>query len=161
MPALNISLSADQLAKRMHDRLRGLSAATPNTILWQQKSDRALILVDSLRIRLLPGWLLCNLDLQSDETGRQTLQFIFFVGADGSGDGVRAGSTVNASTPQGSRLAEVWGAPLQRVLWDAVLDALEVFVTQAAVQNPGEQISIQGFHAVADAFAGVIAAEDK
>ena len=161
MPTLDISLSVDQLAKRMQDRLRGLNAAAPNTILWQQKSDRVLIFVDSLRIRLLPGWLLCNLDLQSDETGRQTLQFIYFVGADGNGDGVRAGSTVNASTPQASRLAEVWGVPLQRVLWDAVLDALEVFVTQAATQNPGKQVSILGFHAVADAFAAVIAAEDK
>ena len=161
MPALNVSLSADQLTKRMQDRLRGLSATPANTILWQQQSNRVLIFVDSLHTRLLTGWLLANLDLQSDETGRQTLQFVFYLGAPGEGDGLHAGATVNASTAQASKLAEVWGVSIQRVLWDAVLDALEAFIGQAAAQNPGQAVAIQGFQASPSGLAAVLLAGDK
>jgi hypothetical protein len=161
MPALNVSLSADQLTKRLQDRIRGLSAASPNTVLWQQQGSRVLIFVDSLRARLLPGWLLCNLDLQADETGRQTLQLVFYIGSSGQGDGLHAGATINASTPQATQLAGVWGAALQRVLWDAVLDALEAFVEQTAAQHPGVPVAIQGFQATQNALAAVVLAGDK
>jgi hypothetical protein len=145
----------------MQDRLRGLSPTPSNTVLWQQQNNRVLIFVDSLKARLLTGWLLANLDLQSDETGRQTLQFVFYVGAAGQGDGLNAGATANASTPQASKLAEVWGVSIQRVLWDAVLDALEAFIAQAAAQNPGQAVAIQGFQANPNALAAVLLAGDK
>ena len=161
MPILNVSLSADQLAKRMQDRLRGLSVPPAITLLWQQQNNRVLIFADSLKARILTGWLLANLDLQSYETGRQTLQFVFYLGAPGQGDGLHAGATVNASNPQASKLAEVWGVSIQRVLWDAVLDALEVFIGQAAAQNPGQPVVIQGFQANPNALAAVLLAGDK
>ena len=161
MPVLNVSLSADQLTKRMQDRLRGLSPAVANTVLWQQQNNRVLIFVDSLHTRLLQGWLLANLDLQADETGRQTLQFVFYLGAEGLGDGLHAGGTVNATTPQASRQAEVWGVSLERVLWDAVLDALEVFIEQAAAQHPGQAVALEGFRANPNALSAVLLAGDK
>src|SRR5712691_8331192 len=151
MPALNVSLSedqpksADKLKKRMQDRLRGLSATPANTVLWQQRNNRVLIHVDSLHAQVLNGWLLCNLDLQSDEGGRQTLQFVFYLGTAGHGDGLQASATINAATPQAAHLAEVWGNTVQRLLWDAVLDALEVFVEQTAARHPGLPVAIQGF----------------
>jgi hypothetical protein len=161
MPVLNVSLSADQLAKRMQERLRGLSTAPGNTLLWRQQDNRVLIFVDSLKTRLLKGWLLANLDLQADETGRQTLQFLFYLGAEAQGDGLQAGSTVNAATPQAARLAEVWGVSIQRVLWDAALDALEAFVAQVAAQNPAVAVAIQGFQATPNGLAAVMFAGDK
>jgi hypothetical protein len=150
MPGLNVSLSGDQLAHRMQDRLRGLNAAAPKTIVWQQNSNKVVIFVSTLAAKLLNGWLLCSLDLQSDQTGKQTLQFVFFLGSPSNGDGVHAGATINAFTPQASQLAEVWGADLQRVLWDAVLDALEVSCEQAVAQHPGATLAVQGFHVTAD-----------
>ena len=161
MPALNVSLSADQLQKRLQDRLRGLNPVAPNTVLWQQKGNRVLLFVDSLRTRLLSGWLLCSVDMQADETGRQTVQFVFYLGATGAGDGLHAAGSVNAANPQASQLAEVWGQAVQRVLWDAVLDALEAFVSQAAAKYPGQPIAIHGFQAVANAFSAIIIAGDN
>jgi len=149
MPGLNVSLSGDQLARRMQDRLRGLNAAAPNTIVWQQNNNKILIFADSLAAKLLNGWLLCNLDLQCDQTGKQTLQFVFFLGSPADGDGVHAGCTINAATPQAGQIAQVWGAALQRVLWDAVLDALEVSCEQAAAQHPNTTLALQGFHVTA------------
>jgi len=161
MPVLSVSLSGDQLTKRMQDRLRGLNAAGPNAVVWQQQNNRVVIFADSLKTRLLNGWLLANLDLQADETGRQTLQFVFYLGAEGAGDGLHAGATVNASTPQGSKLAEVWGVAIERVVWDAVLDALEVFIGQAAAQNPGAAVALQGFQATANTLSATLLAGDK
>jgi hypothetical protein len=161
MPVLDISLSADQLAARMQDRLRGLNAASPNTVLWRQGSAAVLIFVDSLKVRLLTGWLMCNLDLQSDTAGRQTLQFIFYLGSPGLGDGPRAGASINAATAQAAQLADAWGATVQRVLWDAVLDALEAFLAQAATQNPGQPLAIQGFQTAPGSLSAAIVAGDK
>lgn len=161
MLALNVTLSADQITARLQDRLRGLSPTSQNTILWQQQSNRVLIFVDSLHARLLNGWLLVNLDLQADETGRQTLQFIFYLGTAGQGDGTHAAATVNAATPQASRLAGVWRSTIQRVLWDAVLDALEAFVAQVATQNPGRTVAIQGFQVAPNGLAAVMVAGDQ
>jgi len=161
MPVLDISLSADQLAARMQDRLRGLNAASPTTVLWRQGSAAVLIFVDSLKVRLLTGWLMCNLDLQSDTAGRQTLQFIFYLGSPGLGDGPRAGAGINAVTAQAAQLADAWGATVQRVLWDAVLDALEAFLAQAAAQNPGQPLAIQGFQTAPGSLSAAIVAGDK
>lgn len=144
MPALNVSISADQLAERIQDRLGGLSAPTPASVIWQEKTNRVLIHVDSLRARMLSGWLLANLDLQADETGRQTLQFVFFLGAADSGLG--AGASIHAPTPQAAQLARVWGVEVQRVIWDAVLDGLEASLDQAGFIPAGQTLQIQGFH---------------
>jgi hypothetical protein len=147
MALLNVSISADQLVKRIQDRLAGLSPVVPPSVVWQQKNNRALIYINSLRARMLSGWLLCNLDLQADETGRQTLQFVFFLEGADAGGGLRAGVTINAATPQASQLAQVWGGELQRVMWDAILDALEASVEQAGAQHAGQALQIQGFQA--------------
>ncbi len=152
MASLNVSLSADQLSKRIQDRLRGLNSKAGNTLLWSQNNSRVLIYIDSLKARMLTGWLLCNLDLQTDQTGRQTLQFVFYLGPDGSG--VQAAATINAANAQGAQLAEIWGATLQRVIWDAVLDALELFVHQSSAQHPG--IAIQEFSSGAAGLTAVL-----
>jgi hypothetical protein len=161
MPAVTVSLSADQLQKRMQDRLRGLNPAAPNTVLWQQTNSRVLLFVDSLRARVIPGWLVCDVDLQSDATGRQTLQFVFYLGTSGQGDGLHASATINAGNPQASQLAEVWGATTQRVLWDAVLDGLEAFVSQVAAKFPGQAVNMLGFQAAANTLSAVVMAGDK
>jgi len=158
MPGLSVSLSGDQLARRMQDRLRGLNAASPNTIIWQQSGNKVLIFVDSLVAKLLNGWLLCDLDLQSDQTGKQTLQFVFFLGSPTDGNGVHAGCTINAATPQAGQIAQIWGTTLQRVLWDAVLDALEVSCEQVAAQHPNTTLVLQGFHVTAVGLQSAIVA---
>lgn len=161
MPAVTVSLSSDQLQKRMQDRLRGLSPNAPNTVLWQQNNSRVLVFVDSVRSRVIPGWLICDVDLQADATGRQTLQFVFYLGTPGQGDGLHASATINAGNPQASQLAEVWGATTQRVLWDAVLDGLEASVSQTGAKFPGQALDILGFQAAGNTLSAVVMAGAK
>jgi hypothetical protein len=160
MPAVTVSLAAADLGKRMQERLRGLTTAA-SPLLWQQGANKVLVHVDSLVPRFLNGWLVCNLDLQADATGRQTLQFVFFLGDDTAGNGLAAGASINAASAPAAQLAEVWGASVQRVLWDAVLDALEAFLAQTATRFPGLPVALGGFQASPNGLSAVVLAGDK
>src|SRR3954453_14230662 len=104
MTELVLTVAGKDVIARMRERLRP-NAATP-AVVWQDKSDRVLIHADSLNARFVDGWLVASLDLQSDQTGRQALQFVYFIGSAAEGPGLNAGATVNAATPQAALLAE-------------------------------------------------------
>ena len=147
MNALRLSIGEAELADRMRHRLRGAAAAAAAKVVWQQDASLLLIHLDSLQARCRDGWLLCSLQVQTDPTGLQTLQLVFFLGRIGKADGLQASCTVNAPTAGAARIAAVWGEDLQRVLWDAVLDALEAGVHHAGtLMNPKDRITLAGFH---------------
>ena len=147
MIALKLSIATSELAQRMRERLRGAGSTTASNIVWQrQANQRVLIYTDTLNVRSVDGWLLCDLGVQTDQTGRCTLQFVFFLGRQGEGDGPRAATTINAPNRPAAQVADRWGADIQRVLWDAVLDAVEASVQHAGTQRPGEQLMLGGFH---------------
>lgn len=150
MPALRLSISATDLTRRLKERLRGDPPNAATRVVWQRDGDSVLVNTDSLTARLLDGWLVCNLDLQTDQTGRQTLQLVYFLGKNGEGDGLQAACTINAATTGASQLAAAWGEDVQRVLWDAVLDAIEMMVYHAESLKKGTPITLGGFHCTRD-----------
>ena len=151
MVALKMSIMPSELGVRMRDRLRGNS--TQLKVVWQRPDgQRLLIDTATFKARMLDGWLLASFDVQTDQTGKQNLQFVFFVGKPGEGDKVQAASTINAPSTGAAQIAAVWGADLQRVLWDAVLDGVEAAVHRASTMKPGEKVTIQGFHCTAEGF---------
>lgn len=150
MAALRLSIPATDLARRLKERLRGDSPDSAASVVWQRDSDSVLVNTDTLTVRLLDAWLLCSLDLRTDQTGPQTLQFVYFLGRVSEGDGLQAACTINAATPGAAQIAAAWGSDLQRVLWDAVLDAIEMMVYHAEASKKGK-ITVGGFHCTADA----------
>lgn len=160
MAALRLSISATDLVQRLKGRLRGDPPNAATRVVWQRDSDTVLVNTDALSIRLLDAWLLCNLELQTDQTGPQILQFVYFLGKSGEGDGLQAACTINTSTPGAAQIAAAWGHDLQRVLWDAVLDAIEVMVYHAESSKKGS-ITVGGFHCTADAIFVDLLAEGK
>jgi hypothetical protein len=144
MLAFQVSISSADLASRMRDRLNGGSAGT--SVVWQRRGQRAIVYLDNtLRARALDGWLLCNVELETEPTGRQRLQFVYFLGTNGESDGLQAASTVNAATLPAAQLADVWGADIQRLLWDAVLDGIEAALAEARRQHPADPVTLEGF----------------
>src|SRR5437016_10994840 len=107
----------------MAERLRGGSQSAQ--VVWQSPTQRVLVHTESLVVRSLDGWLVANLDLETDQTKRRTIQFVFYLGRKNESDGVQAACTINAPSPEAAALADAWGRDLQRVLWDAVLDGVE------------------------------------
>lgn len=158
MPAFRLSIPAADLTRRLKERLRGDPPNASQKIVWQRDADSVLVHADSLVARLLDGWLLCNLNLETNQTGVQTLQFVYFVGKDGEGAGLQASCTINAPTPGGAQIAAAWGADLQRVLWDAVLDAIELTVYHAETVSKGAALTVGGFHCKPEAlFVDILA----
>jgi hypothetical protein len=150
MNTLQASIATADLGQRMRERLGGAQAKAARVV-WQERARQVLIHLDSLRHRAVDGWLVCSLDLQTDQAGRQTLQFVFFIGRKREGDGPQAGATINATTAQAAQLAEQWGAQVQRVLWDAVLDAIEAAVHRAGERKPKTELTLRGFHCANEA----------
>ena len=142
MEAFQISIPTGELLKRMQQRLAG--GATHQKVVWQDSGQRVLLHLDSLRIRAVDGWLLCDLALECDPTKGQILQFVFFLGT-GDAAGLHASATINAATVPASQLADRWGPDVQRLLWDAILDGIEAGVQHAQENKPNLPITLQGF----------------
>jgi hypothetical protein len=146
MDSFRISISAPELAGRMRERLRGAGVGRPlPQVAWRRDQQQVLLHLDSLVLRALDGWLVAGLDMQTDPTGRQTLQLIYHLGKDNQGDGLAAAATINTATVAAAQLAERWGADLHRVLWDAILDTLEAAIYHAGQQRPGQALTLQGY----------------
>jgi hypothetical protein len=160
MVTLRVSISIAELGRRMRQRLSGSDTAIQNQVLWQQDGQRVLLHLESLRVRGVDGWLLCNLDLQTDPTGRQRLQFVFFAGRPGEGDGAQAAASINAPTVGAAQLADRWGPDLQRVLWDSIVDGVEAAVAHVRAQRPTDRLTLDGFTCTQDALHVQVLAGD-
>jgi hypothetical protein len=144
MTAFELSIASAELGRRASVGLRG-GAATADVV-WQNQTRRVLLHTSSVAVRFVEGWLLVNLDLETDQTKRATLQFVFYLGKRAEGSGTAAACTVNAPTPEAAALADAWGRDIQRVLWDSVLDGIEACVARVAAQmGTSQPVTLGGF----------------
>jgi hypothetical protein len=148
--ALRMSLAIAEIVSRMRQRLHGVADTDARRVVWEQRGARILIHTHSLDARALEGWLVCNLDVQTDEAGRVTLQFVFFLGTEHDA-APHASSMINAAGLEAAQIADRWGHDLQRVLWDAVLDGIEAALETASIQLSGRRPALAGFFSTRDA----------
>ena len=159
MLALRVSLGTADLGRRMQERLLGVADTDARSVVWQQGGSRVLVHSHTLTVRALDGWLICNLDLQTDESGRQTLQFIYFLGKEQDAS-PHGSATINAATHEAAQIADRWGRELQRILWDAILDGIEASVQAASIQISGRPVTLAGFFSTREAlFVDVVAGD--
>jgi hypothetical protein len=142
MESLSLTIAASDVQARIRQRLVGLNP-TARRAIWRSASQAVFIYADRALARFLRGWLVVGLELETNQTGRHTLELVFFLGSPQDGDGTGAAVRINAPTRDGAMLAELWGDDLQRVVWDAVLDAIQLAVQRA--RRPGEPLAIRGF----------------
>ena len=145
MSVLRWSTPVDEIADRIGARLRAGTRGTPRVVAWERDGRRLLLLLYTLRVSVRDGWLLVDLTVQTEPTGPRVLQLVFFLGADGDGDGTHAGGTIHAEAREGAQLADVWGDDLQRVVWDGVLDIVEGSVELSAQRTRGAPQNLLGF----------------
>src|SRR5205823_12441540 len=98
VPAFELSIATVDLGRRMAERLRGGSQS--GQVVWQRPAQRVLVHTESLVVRSLDGWLVANLDLETDQTKRRTIQFVFYLGRKNESDGVQAACTIDAPSPE-------------------------------------------------------------
>lgn len=143
MRSSTVTFAPAQLEARIRERLQAGQAS--RVVVWRRDDQSALIRTDQVRVRLLDGWLVVALVLQTDQTGRVPLELVYHLGSARSATAGRAAAVAaNAGSREATMLAEIWGADLQRVVWDAVLDALEVALARAP-RDRGESPTLRGF----------------
>ena len=114
-------------------------------VVWRSAAHAVLIYTDRVQARLLRGWLIVGLELESDQTGRQPIELVFFLGSPQDGDGTSAAVRINAASREAAMLAEAWGDDLQRVIWDAVLDAVQIALQRVKRERPNDPLTLRGF----------------
>jgi hypothetical protein len=145
MESRSLTIGAEDLARRIRERLVGL-ASTASQVVWQSGAHAVVIHGERLQARMLRGWLIVALELETAQTGRRPLELVFYLGAPREGDGTTAAVRINAASPEATQLAEIWGDDLQRVVWDAVLDAIQLAL-QTARREKVEGLTLRGFQA--------------
>ena len=150
MPLARWSTPSAEIAERIGVRLRAGAPPTARLVLWESEGRRVLLHLSTLRIAIKEGWLLVDLAVETEPTGRRRLQFVFFLGADGDGDGTQAGATTHADSREGAQLAHSWGEDLQRVMWEGVLDIIEGSLVLAERRHGATPLGILGFSCSAD-----------
>lgn len=145
MPLARWSTQSAEIAERILYRLRGGTAAAPRLLLWQQGERRLLLHLNTLRVSVKDGWLMVNLTVETEPTGRRVLQFVFFLGTEGEGDGTSAGGTIHTDSREGAQIAQPWGDDLRRAIWDGVLDIIEGSITHAERRADRQSLRVVGF----------------
>lgn len=119
-----VSLSEAELAEALRQQLGGGIGeaglpATPDRVVWVEGGDEVVVHLDSLRVQVLDRILLASLDLETDQTGRQTLAVPFALASEGGPGGLVA---VTEETPRGdAALVARWGHTVQEAIWAGVL----------------------------------------
>lgn len=145
MPLARWSTPSAEVTERIALRLSAGAPANSGLVLWERDNRRVLLHLATLVVSVRDGWLLANLAVETEPTGRRLLQFVCFLGSDGEGDGTQAGATIHTDTREGAQLAQLWGDDLLRAIWDGVLDIVEGSLHVAERRHPGVPLSVLGF----------------
>jgi hypothetical protein len=139
------SVAADQVAQRVRLNLTGDGGPTASTVAWGDYHGTVVLHLSTLKFRAADGWLLCNLGVSVPGQTASTLQFLFRTALEDDPDPLVVAGGVRADDVSANALADDWGAILQRVIWDGVLDVIEGVVNHAESQSPGRALTLMGF----------------
>ena len=96
------------------------AASRPLRVVWVERGDEVVVHADSVRVAIHGGALLVSVDLECDQTGRQSLIVTLALGGRDDAAGLIA---VTDELPRGHGvLAARWGAALQHAVWGALIE---------------------------------------
>jgi len=95
------------------------SASPPSQVIWVDNGDEVLVHLDSTKTQIVQQTLLVSVDLETDQTGRQTMVVVLALG-DGTDNAGLVGTT--DELPRGNALlAARWGQALQASVWAVLM----------------------------------------
>jgi len=122
-------LAAPTAATTTAGRSARRAAAPPvgARVVWVDGGDEVVVHLDSVKAQIASGSLLVAVDLEADQTGRQTLVVALALGGADDPAGLVA---VTDDLPRGNGLlAARWGGPLQAAVWGALVDLAQQHAT--------------------------------
>lgn len=127
-----IDLPEAQAAAMIAAELDGPNAERP--IVWTDAESELLVFPHATRVRFAPGFVLIELMVAAEETGRAKLVFPFKVGASPNEAVLMA---ITEGQPRGdARLAARWGEPATTIVWHAVLRAGLALLARRRLKQP-------------------------
>ena len=144
MPAIRVTVSADDLRARVRHRLLNGAPDAP-AVVWADDGAEVVVHVAQVDVRLTDGWLLVRVPLETRETGKADVRCVFFLGRDGRGDGMAASCTVDPRAHP--TLVGRWGDTLLAAVWSGVQDVLEGALQAATVTFPKSSPGFVGYAA--------------
>ena len=127
-----LDLSLAQAPEQIAAQLGGPDAKVP--VLWRDADSELLVFPAETRVRLAKGFVLVELTVASDQSGRDTLVFPFRVG---SSPNEAVATAVTETVPRGNAIvAARWGATATRIVWHAVLRAGEALLARRKLARP-------------------------
>lgn len=119
------SVKVDTAALRtgIVSRLYGAARERQGIVVWAHGDSELLLRPERTTLTLGAGWLVVAVEVESDQTGPQTLRLVFGLGREEQADGLRVATTLGVKDPSG--LLSHWGPALQEAIWAGILDAIE------------------------------------
>jgi hypothetical protein len=123
-PRLDESTLASAISRRLASpEILPKGFGTPGPVVWTDGADEVLVHLPSLRVALRDKLVAVSLDLESDQTGRETLVMPFSVGGARDLAGLVAATE---SLPRGDGLlVGRWGRIVQDAVWSALLAVVD------------------------------------
>lgn len=122
-------LSADekQLRELLASRLTP-AGHRPGPLIWQDGQAEAIVYVDQLRAAIKPGFIVCELKMETDQSGMASLVLAFKIG---SSAGEATLTVTTEALPRGKpALVHRWGAIAQEQLWTALMASGQSLLSQ-------------------------------
>jgi len=102
--------------------------AAPGPVVWVDGADEVLVHLPSLRVALRDRLVAVSVDLETDQTGRETLVMPFSVGGPRDPAGLIAATE---ALPRGDGLlVGRWGRIVQDAVWSALLAVVDDYATR-------------------------------
>jgi hypothetical protein len=138
------TVMTEELAQRVRLRVAGDAAPGAAAVAWGDHRGTIVLHLSGLKLRATDGWLICNLDANTPGQPISTLQFLFRTAREDEANPLIIAGAIRSDEPVAS-LADEWGAVLQHIIWDGVLDIMEGVVNHAGKQSPGRALTLLGF----------------
>ena len=123
-PRMDEAALAGAVARRLApaSALPAKGHGCPPVVVWADAGDEVLLHLSSVQVALRSGLIVVSVDLECDQTGRESLVMPFSVGASRDQAGLLA---VTDDLPRGDGLlVGRWGRLLQDAVWAALLQVV-------------------------------------
>lgn len=122
-----LSVDEKQLAELLASRLTP-AGRSPGPLIWQDGDAEAIVYVDQIRAAIQPGFIVCELKMETDQSGVASLVLAFKIG----GSAGEATLTITTEAlPRGKpALVHRWGAIAQEQIWTALMASGQSLLSQ-------------------------------
>jgi hypothetical protein len=136
----------------------GSTAGFPTVVVWVEAGSEVLVYLSSVKVKIALGIAAVSIDLECDQTGRQTLIVPLALGSPTDSAGLLA---VTDDLPRGNGvLVARWGKAVQAAVWSVLLGLVKDFAAERqlspiGLSTTGAQLQLHAGEALSVSVGGI------